>query len=150
MTGHAASESSALLGVEVDIDGSEIIDELPIISRTNTFPVTSPSYGASIDVIKHHDYEDHPRSEAEERAEQLLEPEPVLGEELRKSLALIYPVVITYTLEYSPGLVCIMLVGHLDSPDTKQFVAAATLSTMVSYEFATRWCCDIDANYCFI
>ena len=34
-------------------------------------------------------------------------------------------------LEYLPGVVCIMLVGHIDSPKTKEYVAAATLSTMV-------------------
>ncbi|TDH64960.1 hypothetical protein CCR75_003576 [Bremia lactucae] len=62
--------------------------------------------------------------------EQGQEPEPVAIDEFRKTVTLAYPIVITYTLEYLPGLVCIVLVGHLESPDTKLFVAAATLSTM--------------------
>uniref|UniRef100_M4BMT0 Multidrug and toxin extrusion protein n=2 Tax=Hyaloperonospora arabidopsidis (strain Emoy2) TaxID=559515 RepID=M4BMT0_HYAAE len=58
------------------------------------------------------------------------EAEPVIVDEFWQSMALAYPVVVTYTLEYLPGVVGIILVGHIDSPDTKRFVAAATLSTM--------------------
>lgn len=108
------------------------IDDLPIVTRNNSFPLTSPSYAGSIDVIRpRYDDDLEKRPALSPREEQALEPEPVPMDEFRKTLALIYPVVITYTLQYFPGLVCIMLVGHLDSPDTKQYVAAATLSTMV-------------------
>ncbi|CAI5731960.1 unnamed protein product [Hyaloperonospora brassicae] len=58
------------------------------------------------------------------------EDEPNVRDEFWRSMALAYPVVVTYTLEYLPGVVGIVLVGHMDSPDTKRFVAAATLSAM--------------------
>jgi MATE family multidrug resistance protein len=38
----------------------------------------------------------------------------------------------TYILEYIPGLASVVIVGHLNLPDTKRFVDAATLSTMVT------------------
>lgn len=53
-------------------------------------------------------------------------------DELRELLALAFPVVTTYVLEYFPGLICIMLVGHIDSPESKEFADAATMSTIVS------------------
>jgi hypothetical protein len=149
MTGSRELESAPLLSARIDVDvspvdfedASFVHDELPIVTRTNSYPLTSPSYAGSVDVVKrtprHFDEAaDTPRGELEtpltSREEQALEPEPIVMEELRRSLKLVYPVVITYTLEYFPGLVVVMLVGHIDSPDTKQFVAAATLSTMVS------------------
>jgi hypothetical protein len=143
MTGSHGTERSPLLSAAdvapMDLDDSSFVhDELPVVGRTNTFPLTSPSYAGSVDVIKRtfDEAADTPRGDLEAmltpREVQKLEQEPVMMDELRKSLKLIYPVVITYTLEYFPGLVVVILVGHIDSPDTKQFVAAATLSTMVS------------------
>ncbi|KAG6616194.1 Multidrug/Oligosaccharidyl-lipid/Polysaccharide (MOP) Flippase transporter [Phytophthora cinnamomi] len=58
------------------------------------------------------------------------EPEPDAAEELQTLLALVYPVVGTTALEFLPGLTCIVLAGHMDSPYTQQYVDAATLSTM--------------------
>ncbi|GLD97919.1 hypothetical protein PINS_up006616 [Pythium insidiosum] len=52
-------------------------------------------------------------------------------EELRELLALAYPVILTTALEFLPGFSSIVLTGHLDSPLKQQYVAAATLSTMV-------------------
>lgn len=40
--------------------------------------------------------------------------------------------VLTSALEFLPGFTSIILTGHIDSPYTKQYVDAATLSTMVS------------------
>ncbi|EEY63402.1 Multidrug/Oligosaccharidyl-lipid/Polysaccharide (MOP) Flippase Superfamily [Phytophthora infestans T30-4] len=37
----------------------------------------------------------------------------------------------TTALEFLPGLTCIVLAGHMDSPYTQQYVDAATLSTML-------------------
>jgi hypothetical protein len=51
--------------------------------------------------------------------------------ELSTLLELVYPVVLTSALEFLPGFTCIVLAGHMDSPHTKQFVDAATLSSMV-------------------
>lgn len=59
------------------------------------------------------------------------ETEPNLLHEMNLLMVLVYPIVITYVLEFLPGLVCIILVGHIDSPYSKQYVDAATLSTMV-------------------
>ncbi|KAJ0398093.1 hypothetical protein P43SY_001183 [Pythium insidiosum] len=50
--------------------------------------------------------------------------------ELRDLLALAYPVVLTTALEFMPGFTSTILAGHLDSPLTKEYVDAATLSTM--------------------
>lgn len=101
----------------VDVDLDIALDELPIITRTNSFSLASPSFQVATHHMKVFNYED--------------EPEPVALDELKKLLALIFPVVATYVLEYLPGLICIMLVGHIDSPDSKEYVGAATLSTMV-------------------
>ncbi|TMW59157.1 hypothetical protein Poli38472_007302 [Pythium oligandrum] len=115
MVATPSHETSALLqhadSIEIDLD------DLPIITRTNSFSLTSPSYALSQSDLKVVlDYED--------------EPEPDWRVELSKQLKLMYPIMLTYLLEYAPGLVCIMLVGHLDSPDTKLYVDAATMSTM--------------------
>ncbi|RLN45273.1 hypothetical protein BBJ28_00025525, partial [Nothophytophthora sp. Chile5] len=121
-----ASEATSLLGRQVEL-------ELPIIVRDGSFPLASPTYAAALETVKVHDYEDESDLALLEKKlalEQQLEPDPVASEELWKTWALTYPVIITYTLEYLPGLVVIVLVGHLDSPDTKNYVAAATLSTM--------------------
>ncbi|KAJ0398095.1 hypothetical protein P43SY_001185 [Pythium insidiosum] len=50
--------------------------------------------------------------------------------ELRELLALAYPVILTTALEFLPGFSSIVLTGHLESPLKKEYVAAATLSTM--------------------
>jgi hypothetical protein len=126
-----------------------LLDELPMIARTTSYPLTSPSYCGSVDPIHELDrdygggydtdagaklHEDDCVSLCLSLADQQLhEPEPVVADELRKSLALMYPIMLTYVLEYIPGLVCIVLVGHMDSPDTKRLVDAATLSTMVRF-----------------
>lgn len=60
-----------------------------------------------------------------------VELESMLVKEAIELMLLVYPIVITYVLEYIPGVVCIVLVGHIDSPDTKQYVDAAALSNMV-------------------
>ncbi|CEG43996.1 multidrug oligosaccharidyl-lipid polysaccharide flippase superfamily [Plasmopara halstedii] len=124
------SEHVSLLSKDREVD----IEFTPaIIGRGTSFPSVSPSYSASLDVIKKHDYETESdvASLAQELThEQDQEPDPVAIDEFWKTMALAYPVVITYTLEYLPGLVCIVLVGHMQSPDTKRYVAAATLSTM--------------------
>lgn len=51
--------------------------------------------------------------------------------ELSTLLELVYPVVLTSALEFLPGFTCIVLAGHMDSPNTKQYVDASTLSSMV-------------------
>ncbi|CAI5731286.1 unnamed protein product [Peronospora destructor] len=58
------------------------------------------------------------------------EAEPRVTQEIKTLLRLVYPVVVTSALEFLPGFTCIILVGHIKSPSTQQFVAAATLSTM--------------------
>ncbi|KAK1941064.1 Multidrug and toxin extrusion protein 1 [Phytophthora citrophthora] len=127
---NSSSEQTSLLVNECDVD----VEFVPaLISRGVSFPAASPTYTASLDVVKIHDYEtesDVASLVHELTQEQDEEPEPVAIDEFWKTMALAYPVVVTYTLEYLPGLVCIVLVGHIDSPDTKRYVAAATLSTM--------------------
>ncbi|KAF1777413.1 Multi antimicrobial extrusion protein [Phytophthora cactorum] len=124
------SEQTSLLVNECDVD----VEFVPaIIARGTSFPAASPTYTASLDVVKVHDYETESDAASlvqELTQEQDEEPEPVAIDEFWKTMALAYPVVITYTLEYLPGLVCIVLVGHIESPDTKRYVAAATLSSM--------------------
>ncbi|KAE8975730.1 hypothetical protein PR003_g26463 [Phytophthora rubi] len=125
-----STEQTSLLVGECDVD----VEFAPaIISRGSSFPAASPTYAASLDVVKIRDYETESDAASfvqELTQEQEEEPEPVAMDEFWKTLVLAYPVVVTYTLEYLPGLVCIVLVGHLESPDTKRYVAAATLSTM--------------------
>ncbi|DBA01375.1 TPA: hypothetical protein N0F65_001614 [Lagenidium giganteum] len=101
--------------VEANIGSDDILDQLPLITRTNSFTLPSSSLTEAVIV----------GVESEESEE-----EPQMYEELWKLLVLVYPVVLTYVLEYLPGLVCIVLVGHIDSPKTKEYVDAATLSTM--------------------
>ncbi|CAK4627750.1 unnamed protein product [Aphanomyces euteiches] len=43
---------------------------------------------------------------------------------------LAYPVVCTYVLELTPGLISLLLVGQMTAPDTKRFVVTAALSVM--------------------
>ncbi|KAG6616046.1 Multidrug and toxin extrusion protein 1 [Phytophthora cinnamomi] len=65
----------------------------------------------------------------------LEEPEndahPEVKTEVRKLFTLAYPVIFTYVLEFFPELVSMTLVGHLDSPLTKQYLDGVALSTMV-------------------
>uniref|UniRef100_K3WXD6 Uncharacterized protein n=1 Tax=Globisporangium ultimum (strain ATCC 200006 / CBS 805.95 / DAOM BR144) TaxID=431595 RepID=K3WXD6_GLOUD len=129
MTTSRSSESTSLLrassppstsqaaDVDLDID----LDELPIITRTNSFSLASPSF-------QHHVSMQHLKVETDADYED--EPEPEVYDEFRKLMTLVFPVVATYVLEYLPGMVCIMLVGHIDSPHSKEYVDAATMSTM--------------------
>lgn len=50
--------------------------------------------------------------------------------ELRELLELAYPVVLTTALEFLPGFTSTIQAGHIPSPYTKEYVDAATLSTM--------------------
>ncbi|GAB9466215.1 hypothetical protein Gpo141_00003593 [Globisporangium polare] len=102
--------------VDVDLDIDET--ELPIITRTNSFSLASPSFQVSTHHMKvFDDSYDH-------------EPEPVVLDEFKKLMKLVFPVVATYILEYIPGMICIMLVGHIPSDKSKEYVDAATMSTM--------------------
>ncbi|KAK1940956.1 Multidrug and toxin extrusion protein 1 [Phytophthora citrophthora] len=56
---------------------------------------------------------------------------PEIKTEVRKLFTLAYPVIFTYVLEFFPELVSMTLVGHLDSPLTKQYLDGVALSTMV-------------------
>ncbi|EGZ15006.1 hypothetical protein PHYSODRAFT_561036 [Phytophthora sojae] len=126
-----STEQTSLLVNECDVDVEDFAPA--IISRGTSFPAASPTYAASLDVVKIRDYETESDAASlvqELTHEQEEEPEPVAVDEFWKTMALAYPIVVTYTLEYLPGLVCIVLVGHIESPDTKRYVAAATLSTM--------------------
>ncbi|KAH7491349.1 Multidrug and toxin extrusion protein 1 [Phytophthora ramorum] len=64
----------------------------------------------------------------------LEEPEsdalPEIKTEVRKLFKLAYPVIFTYVLEFFPELVSMTLVGHLDSPLTKQYLDGVALSTI--------------------
>ncbi|KAJ0400367.1 hypothetical protein P43SY_000307 [Pythium insidiosum] len=53
--------------------------------------------------------------------------------ELRKLSALAAPIMLTYVLEFLPGVVSLMLVGRMASPQTKEFLDGATLSSMFIY-----------------
>jgi MATE family multidrug resistance protein len=55
---------------------------------------------------------------------------PEIRTEVRKLFKLAYPVIFTYVLEFFPELVSMTLVGHLDSPLTKQYLDGVALSTM--------------------
>ncbi|CAI5715893.1 unnamed protein product [Peronospora destructor] len=55
---------------------------------------------------------------------------PDIKTEVRKLSALAYPVTFTSVLEFFPQLVSMALVGHLDSPLTKQYLDGVALSTM--------------------
>ncbi|GMF21572.1 unnamed protein product [Phytophthora lilii] len=55
---------------------------------------------------------------------------PEIRIEVRKLFTLAYPVIFTYVLEFFPELVSMTLVGHLDSPLTKQYLDGVALSTM--------------------
>lgn len=51
--------------------------------------------------------------------------------ELTQLLALAYPMVATYVFEFLPELVCVSIVGHIDSSETQKYVDGAMLSIMV-------------------
>lgn len=59
-----------------------------------------------------------------------LESTPNLKDEFLKLSELSYPVIFTYVLEFLPGIVSMTIVGHLDSPLTKEYVDGVSLSTM--------------------
>ncbi|OQR97782.1 Multidrug/Oligosaccharidyl-lipid/Polysaccharide (MOP) Flippase Superfamily [Achlya hypogyna] len=50
--------------------------------------------------------------------------------EVVELLHLAYPIVVAFVMEFLPGFLGVALVGHLDSPLTKEFVDAAALSTV--------------------
>ena len=54
----------------------------------------------------------------------------IAKDELRHMSALALPVIITYLLEFSPGIVSIMLVGHIQAEDTKMLLDATALAVM--------------------
>eukprot|EP00560_Eucampia_antarctica_P007721 CAMPEP_0197827664 /NCGR_PEP_ID=MMETSP1437-20131217/4394_1 /TAXON_ID=49252 ORGANISM="Eucampia antarctica, Strain CCMP1452" /NCGR_SAMPLE_ID=MMETSP1437 /ASSEMBLY_ACC=CAM_ASM_001096 /LENGTH=254 /DNA_ID=CAMNT_0043428601 /DNA_START=38 /DNA_END=799 /DNA_ORIENTATION=+ len=56
---------------------------------------------------------------------------PILKDELRQILQLAVPVTGTYLFEMLPGVLSIILVGHIDSDLTKEYMDAAALSTML-------------------
>ncbi|RLN55976.1 hypothetical protein BBJ29_006529 [Phytophthora kernoviae] len=58
------------------------------------------------------------------------ESKPEIKTELDKLFKLSYPVIFTYVLEFFPEIVSMTLVGHLDSPLTKQYLDGVALSTM--------------------
>ncbi|GLE00607.1 hypothetical protein PINS_up009364 [Pythium insidiosum] len=58
---------------------------------------------------------------------------PSTTQELRRLLALAGPILLTYVLEFLPGVVSLMLVGRMASPQTKEFLDGATLSSMLLY-----------------
>jgi multidrug resistance protein, MATE family len=60
----------------------------------------------------------------------LSELRPDLKDEFRSLCVLSYPVIFTYVLEFLPGIVSMTLVGHMDSPLTKEYVDGVSLSTM--------------------
>lgn len=59
-----------------------------------------------------------------------LESTPNLKDEFLKLGELSYPVIFTYVLEFLPGIMSMTIVGHLDSPLTKEYVDGVSLSTM--------------------
>ncbi|ETV96278.1 hypothetical protein H310_10451 [Aphanomyces invadans] len=54
----------------------------------------------------------------------------IIRDEVPAMYRLAYPVVLTYVLELTPGLVSLVLVGQMAAEDTKRFVDAAALSVM--------------------
>ncbi|ETV81812.1 hypothetical protein H257_05383 [Aphanomyces astaci] len=56
--------------------------------------------------------------------------EAIIRDEVPAMYRLAYPVVLTYVLELTPGLVSLVLVGQMAAEDTKRFVDAAALSVM--------------------
>lgn len=56
---------------------------------------------------------------------------PSTRKELGKICRLSYPVIFTYLLEFFPSVISLTLVGHMDSPMTKQYVDGVSLSSMV-------------------
>lgn len=59
-----------------------------------------------------------------------VETKPDLRSEFKELCTLSYPIIFTYVLEFLPGIVSVTLVGHLDSPLTKEYVDGVSLSTM--------------------
>ncbi|KDO17189.1 hypothetical protein SPRG_17412 [Saprolegnia parasitica CBS 223.65] len=59
----------------------------------------------------------------------LVEPHS-LRSEVASLIKLAYPMVATYLMEFLPGFLSVLLVGHLESPLTKEYVDAAALSTV--------------------
>ncbi|KDO18432.1 hypothetical protein SPRG_16201 [Saprolegnia parasitica CBS 223.65] len=53
-----------------------------------------------------------------------------LRSEVASLIKLAYPMVATYLMEFLPGFLSVVLVGHLESPVTKEYVDAAALSTV--------------------
>ncbi|KAH7491238.1 Protein DETOXIFICATION 15 [Phytophthora ramorum] len=87
-----SSEQTSLLVNECDVD----VEFMPaIITRGASFPAASPTYTASLDVVKIHDYDtesDVASLVQELTQEQDEEPEPVAIEEFWKTMQLAYPI----------------------------------------------------------
>lgn len=56
---------------------------------------------------------------------------PSTRKEVIKICQLSYPVIFTYLLEFFPSVISLTLVGHMDSPLTKQYVDGVSLSSMI-------------------
>lgn len=54
----------------------------------------------------------------------------MIKDELFRLLYLAIPVIFTYFMEFLPGIVNIILVGHIDSPETDDYLGGASLAVM--------------------
>ncbi len=104
-------ETTSLLPQQHAVDLVMEIDDVPLLSRLTTPNVLPTTPNLSI------------RKVTEEEAD------PQWQQELLIQLQMTIPMVATYLLEYLPAIICIVLVGHIDSPDTKLYVDAATMSS---------------------
>ncbi|DAZ93022.1 TPA: hypothetical protein N0F65_009657 [Lagenidium giganteum] len=59
-----------------------------------------------------------------------VEDRPDVKTEFLKLCELSYPVIFTYVLEFLPGIISMTLVGHMNSPLTKEYVDGVSMSTM--------------------
>ncbi|KAF1324379.1 Multidrug/oligosaccharidyl-lipid/polysaccharide, partial [Globisporangium splendens] len=99
-------------------------EQLPLLNRAAATPsstsarnaITTRGDSTLIDIANQH--------------ERNVEADPKISHEFWEMLSLVYPVVMTSALEFLPGLTCTILAGHMDSPYTKEYVDATTLSTM--------------------
>lgn len=101
---------------ENDPDVEQQLDELVKLATRNNIP---PSNNINAD--------QHPLPQKQRKRSRT----EILLEELNHMLRLAFPVIGTYLLEMLPGIVSIMLVGHIPSPSVAVYIDGTTLSVMI-------------------
>ncbi|CEG40101.1 Uncharacterized membrane protein, predicted efflux pump [Plasmopara halstedii] len=99
---------------------------LPQVLRSQTSYKKRHKVTEKVSLLRSYSHDLENNNESGEKTELL----PDIKTEVHTLIKLANPVILTYVLEFFPALVSMTLVGHLESPLTKQYLDGVALSTM--------------------